>query len=165
MASKGDQRDEKLMIDERIMNRTSDFFSRNAIKFVGLFVVVMAAVVVYVVHGYVGASRERALGDYLEEHFYPAIGETALALPGVKDERVDVREVLAKTEGSPVRPKVLYELAQYLFQKGGPENLAEADRIVRLLKDETEASHRYQVLADNLRVKIAEERVPERCPG
>lgn len=159
MASNHDTREEKLFVDQKILNHTSDFFSRNAVKFLILFVVVMAAVVVYVVKTHVSTVTERDVGDYLDANFYSVINERGPVLggeaAGVK--AVNVPEVLAKIEGTKQRPAVLYRLAQYLFEKGGSENLKEAATIVATLKKDYESLTYYQALAGNLEKKIAEE--------
>ncbi len=161
MASSHDPREEKLFTDQKILNHTSDFFSRNAVKIVVLFVVVMAAVVVYVVKTHVSISNERDVADYLEKSFYSVMREEGGFSAGGASEgatAVNVKEVLEKIQGAKQRPVVLYQLAQYLFEKGGEANLKEASDVVETLKKDYANELRYSKLAGILADKIAEER-------
>ena len=70
MAKKTTGKEARLMADERVIAHASDFFSQHSMKFVLIFVIMMAVVVVWVVNAHASRSFEEEVGDYLEEHVF-----------------------------------------------------------------------------------------------
>jgi hypothetical protein len=164
MAKRKDKHEERLMVDEKVIAHIGDFFSQHSTKFVLIFVVVMAIVVVWVVNAYASRSHEKEVGNYLEDNLFAPLGmhEPQPFPRGLPNDEVklNVDEILEKIEGSKIRPYVLALLSHHLFRLGGNANLRRAEEIARTLRDEYQDPRWawYQKRADRLLNKIKDER-------
>jgi hypothetical protein len=170
MAKKKDK-EARVLADEKVLERISDFFVAHGMKLVLVLLVVLVLAIIWIVSAYTNRSREREVADYLEDALFKASPAANPGAFGQTDENtpLNVNEILKRIEGTKIRPYALWILAQELFDKGGTENLDEAKKVAEMLRDQyTGAAYeRYQTLAGEILKKIQEDKefkIPEPAP-